>query len=112
MRHWRGGTEQQGAETQHVRSRATQAIFPLKSPSEFGPGGVVIGQDLDGDYVVEAGFAGALNLSYSTGANHGENFIGAEPFAGKDRHGLLHNLECREYNKRRHLLYGQFTEDL
>ena len=48
--------------------------------------GDVVGEDFDGHRAVETGVAGLVDFAHPTGADRGEDFIGAEFVAWGERH--------------------------
>src|SRR5438445_3350683 len=63
--------------------------FTLEALAQFGSIGKVIREDFASDNAIQTRVAGAVDLAHPASANTGENFVRAQTFAGKDRHGLL-----------------------
>ena len=63
-----------------LRDRAGFAIEPL---TELRIRGQLFGQDLDRDGAVEASVASLVHLPHPTGAEKGEDFVGAETSTGR-----------------------------
>jgi hypothetical protein len=64
------------------------AGFAFEALLQFGRGGEVRGEDLDGDGAVQAGVAGAIDFTHAAGAERRFDFIGAEFCAGGESHGF------------------------
>ena len=60
--------------------------FALEPLAEFGLLGQVSGQGFDRDDAVEACVAGLIHLAHATGAEWRDDFVGAEPGAGRQGH--------------------------
>ncbi len=69
------------------RNRAGLALHAL---FQFGVGGKMIGENLDGDVASEAGVAGAVHLAHSTRTEGRLNFVGAELAARGQGHESGH----------------------
>ena len=69
------------------RDRACLALHAL---FQFGVGGQMIGENLDGDVASEAGVAGAVHLAHSTSAQWRLNFVGAKLAARVQGHESGH----------------------
>ena len=62
------------------------AGFPLESAQSLGIVGKCRRQHLDGDVAAEARITGAVHLAHPAGAEQGDDVIGAEVGAGRERH--------------------------
>ena len=66
--------------------RSNGAGFAFEAGAQILALGDVFGQDLDGDGAVEPGVAGFVHLAHASGADRGEDLVGAEFFACGERH--------------------------
>jgi hypothetical protein len=64
-----------------------RASFLFEASAAVRVGGYVLGQDLDGDDVIEAGVAGFVDLAHTAGPNGGKDLVRAKPGAGREGHG-------------------------
>ena len=69
-----------------MRERGYGSRFPLKSFEEIGRGRQAWRQDLDGDEAFEPAVTGPVHLAHAAGAEHADNFIGAEPGPRRNGH--------------------------
>jgi len=61
--------------------------FPLESSKPLGVLGKRCRKDLDRNLSIELGVGGAIDLAHATGAQGGDDLVGAEAGAGRERHG-------------------------
>ena len=66
--------------------RCDGAGFAFEAGAQILALGDVFRQDLDGDGAVEPRVAGLVHFAHSSSADRGEDFVGAEFFAGGERH--------------------------
>ena len=62
--------------------------FALETFAQFSTISKMRWQNFNGDDSVQTGVFGAVNLTHPSGANIREDFVRAQTFARKDRHGL------------------------
>ena len=62
------------------------AGLALEAAAGFVAGHFTFGQDLESDGATQAGIAGAIDLTHAAGADGGLDFVGAQLFAGGQRH--------------------------
>lgn len=60
--------------------------FLLEAAEPIGVSGEGRRQDLDGYFAAETEIAGAVDLSHASRADEREDFVGAEPSAGREGH--------------------------
>ena len=67
--------------------RRRRARFVFEPAAAVGIGGRERRQDLDGDGTAQAGVAGLVDLAHPAGPDRSLDLVGAEPEAGRQRHG-------------------------
>ena len=70
-----------------VLERGGRARFVFEPAAAVGIGGRERRQDLDGDSTAQAGVAGLVDLAHPAGPDRSLDLVGAEPEAGRQRHG-------------------------
>jgi hypothetical protein len=68
--------------------RGDRARLALEALAPLAMGGDLGGQDLDGDGAIEAGIARAPDLAHAADADDARDFVGPEPGACGEVHGV------------------------